>query len=128
MKNFLNWFNGQGVIFRIGLIIIVLAGLVAAFKTVEGIVTHGTDVAVTKAAEAGAAGAVVAGQKEVLGNVQKANDATVKFETDQRANDGRSCSAWDECVRSNRGGPSACVRFLPHRSDDKPVDCARAGR
>ena len=125
--NFLKWFNGQGVIFRIGLIIIVLMGLVAAFKTVGGIVNHGADLAATKAEQAGAAGAVAAGQKEVLDNVQKANDATVQFEVEQRANDGRSCAAWAECLRSNRGGPSACVRFLPYRQTGEPVDCANAG-
>lgn len=58
--------------------------------------------------EAGAAGAVVAGQQSTLGQVGAANEA----ENDVRA--GRSSAAFDQCVRDSAPGyESGCARYRP---------------
>lgn len=77
------------------------------------------------AKEAGASGAVVAGQNQTLEQVGKANEATTDFRLD--TGHVRFC----ECLRSASPATAGnCVRYLndepmPGRSDDPGASCPR---
>ena len=88
---------------------IAILGLLLIAWAIIGTYDNTLDDARETGREAGASGAIIAGQEQTLDQLKDANDA----EQDLRAAGQRSAAAYDDCVRNSRRGPASCERYRP---------------